>query len=104
MLGIIGIAKRGTLSAETVGLGSILRVAPFARCANSCLSLTNDRPGLLGAAAPGSRLGNLRNGDAYSGVLRLPFQTCPGTIRLRNPTLAFPALGLGYAPSELNGR
>jgi len=57
VLGIIGIAKGGTLSAETVGLGSILRVAPFARCANSWLSLTNDRPGLLGAAARGLALG-----------------------------------------------
>ncbi len=41
--------KRGTLSAETVGLGSVLRVAPFAPCANAWLCLTNDRSGLLGA-------------------------------------------------------
>ena len=42
VLGIIGIVKRGALSAETVGLGSVLRVASFAHCANAWLRLTND--------------------------------------------------------------
>jgi hypothetical protein len=47
------MVKRGTLSAETVGLGSVLRVAPFAPCANAWLCLTNDRAGLLGGQTEG---------------------------------------------------
>jgi hypothetical protein len=63
------MVKRGTLSAETVGLGSVLRVAPFAPCANAWLCLTNDRSGLLGARRREvSPWEFAKNGDAYSGV------------------------------------